>query len=140
MAVRRVRLERTWRRAACAMAARPSRGIHRCDRIVLRDRVRQRDRVNDSAAFVCGGPNASNATALGPKLHDAGNCRAAPVWLARRSKSFAGKTSPRRGGAGKYSAEPKIRFTIHPQNLRSIRALERYRAARKSAARFVGLA
>ena len=140
MALRRVRLERSWCRLTRELADHSSRGIHRCDRIVFRNCLRQCHRGHDSVPFVSRGANASNATALGPELHDVGNCRPASIRLADRSKPFANKIASRRSGAGKRSAEPKIRSTIHSQNLRSIRALERDRAARKSGARSAALA
>ena len=86
MALWRIRLERTRRRAAWTMAAHPDRRIHRCDRIVVRNCVRQCHRGNDSAPFVSRGANASDATALGSELHHAGDYRPARPGLACRAK------------------------------------------------------
>src|SRR5438105_181226 len=96
MALRRVRLERSWCRLTRELADHSSRGIHRCDRIVFRNCLRQCHRGHDSVPFVSRGANASNATALGPELHDVGNCRPASIRLADRSKPFANKIASRR--------------------------------------------
>ena len=52
MALRRIWLERPRHRALGQMAARPNRGIHRRDRPILRNCIRQRHRGYDSAAAV----------------------------------------------------------------------------------------